>query len=657
GSGTKGNNYVVTFNYGKLVIDQMDLTIYGETAEVVYNGGTITLSGISSTGLASGDTGSGLVYSATGKDVGTYGGAFTGIIEIRNAHGQVVTGSYNIVRIPGTLTIVPKALDASMVEITSGKLTYNAASQNVGFTVSDGTALVASDYTVEGFSGVDAKGYELVVTATSSGNYSGSVTVGWSIDKAPLTINGMVKTVSYNGAEQNARDVSAIGLMAGHTVHGIYHNALGTNVGTYAGVFDGTLSILENASKEVVSNYVVTYVPGSLTIEALDIGDAVVTQGVQLVYNGIARTPDIVSVNVGGLDVTYQMEYESKIDAGSYTLTIIGKGNFTGSKVVEWTIAKAPLTITAKDMSVTYEDDAPVYDVVYNGFINGDNAGDLAGSLVLSCGYAPNAAYSATFDIVPSGLTSDNYDIIFVKGTLTVSKKVIPIPVAVNGLIYEGEPLTGVPAGYGYGIVGNVKTNVGNYVANVTLLNQGYVWSDHTSVVKNIGWSIAKRTIMVTTPSDSKVYDGTPLTASGTIVNAIEGEYTFTTVGTITDAGSIVNGYSLVWAPGFSASNYSITENLGTLTVQKREITVETYGETKVYDAIVLDKGGIVNGLVAGESVTLNTPNTILDVGSVRNEYTITWDNAKEGNYRIVSETIGTLTIEYRPITVSLVSG
>ncbi|MBO5669274.1 MAG: hypothetical protein J6R75_02795, partial [Candidatus Methanomethylophilaceae archaeon] len=159
-------------------------------------------------------------------------------------------------------------------------------------------------------------------------------------------------------------------------------------------------------------------------------------------------------------------------------------------------------------------------------------------------GYEPNAAYSATYDIVPSGLTSGNYDITFVNGTLTVSKKVIPIPVAVNGLIYEGEPLTGVPAGYGYGIVGNVKTNVGNYVANVTLLNQGYVWSDHTSVVKNIGWSIGKRTIMVTTPSDSKVYDGTPLTASGTIVNAIEGEYTFTTVGTITDAGSIVNGYS-----------------------------------------------------------------------------------------------------------------
>ena len=75
-------------------------------------------------------------------------------------------------------------------------------------------------------------------------------------------------------------------------------------------------------------------------------------------------------------------------------------------------------------------------------------------------------------------------------------------------------------------------------------------------------------TVTVTTPNASKVYDGTPLTAAGTITGLVNGEtVSFATTGTITNVGTATNSYSLVWDQTAKATNYKISENLGTLTV------------------------------------------------------------------------------------------
>ena len=75
-------------------------------------------------------------------------------------------------------------------------------------------------------------------------------------------------------------------------------------------------------------------------------------------------------------------------------------------------------------------------------------------------------------------------------------------------------------------------------------------------------------TVTVTTPNASKVYDGTPLTAAGTITGLVNGEtVSFATTGTITNVGTATNSYSLVWNQTAKETNYTVSENLGTLTV------------------------------------------------------------------------------------------
>ena len=75
--------------------------------------------------------------------------------------------------------------------------------------------------------------------------------------------------------------------------------------------------------------------------------------------------------------------------------------------------------------------------------------------------------------------------------------------------------------------------------------------------------------LTITTPSATKVYDGTALTRpNGTVTGLVNGETaTVTATGSQTAVGSSKNGYTIAWGTA-KASNYEIVkENLGTLTV------------------------------------------------------------------------------------------
>ena len=75
-------------------------------------------------------------------------------------------------------------------------------------------------------------------------------------------------------------------------------------------------------------------------------------------------------------------------------------------------------------------------------------------------------------------------------------------------------------------------------------------------------------TLTVTTPSDSRPYNGQPLTAAGSIEGFVNGETAgFATTGSQTVVGESENSYDLVWNGSAKESNYTIVENLGRLTV------------------------------------------------------------------------------------------
>lgn len=98
--------------------------------------------------------------------------------------------------------------------------------------------------------------------------------------------------------------------------------------------------------------------------------------------------------------------------------------NFKAAKS-EWkafTVNKAKLTVTAKNLRIQVKSEIPKYEAVYKGFAGGDNAASLGGNLQFNCSYTKESEVG-TYKIMPYGLTSENYELCFVEGTLTVEEK------------------------------------------------------------------------------------------------------------------------------------------------------------------------------------------------------------------------------------------
>lgn len=132
-----------------------------------------------------------------------------------------------------------------------------------------------------------------------------------------------------------------------------------------------------------------------------------------------------------GSDGTYSL-YAGAVGNFILTVTATADGYNQKEVTVEFTVGKAALTVTADDKTIAYGDAAPAFTVTYDGFVNGDDEGDLGGTLAFACDYEKGDDVG-TYPITPSGLTSDNYDISFVDGTLTVTENAVPMPTAPVG--------------------------------------------------------------------------------------------------------------------------------------------------------------------------------------------------------------------------------
>ena len=129
------------------------------------------------------------------------------------------------------------------------------------------------------------------------------------------------------------------------------------------------------------------------------------------------------------------------LNAATYTVyyKVQGDANHNDSEVVgpiEVSIAKAPLTVTADDKTVTYGDAVPAYSVTYAGWQGEDNETVLSGTITYACEYAPGSPVGE-YTITPSGVSNPNYEITFVNGTLTVTAS--DIPTAVEDISVESE--------------------------------------------------------------------------------------------------------------------------------------------------------------------------------------------------------------------------
>ena len=227
--------------------------------------------------------------------------------------------------------------------------------------------------------------------------------------------------------------------------------------------------------------------------------------------------------------------------------------------------------------------------------------------------------------------------------------------------------------------ISNVKTvkNVGDTAANNNTFTYALTNADqYTTVSTTYGTlTITPRTVTMTSATDSKEYDGQPLTAKTVAETGdgfIEGEgATYNVTGSQTTVGNSPNTFTYTLNEGTLEENYTISTTNGTLTVSRtsKVLTIESASDSKMYDGTALHKAEytvkygdtVVTAnedgtftLPTGDKLTITDTSNVVHVADTKaNNNTFTYVLVNADQYETVTPTYGTLTITVRTITMT----
>jgi len=140
----------------------------------------------------------------------------------------------------------------------------------------------------------------------------------------------------------------------------------------------------------------------------------------------------IVASATSGLPVTFTATGECSLSDAVITLRHVGSCSITASQAGNasynaapsvtrtFSIAPAPLTITATNQTTVYGAPLPAFAVSYSGFVNGDTPATLTVVPIVTTG-ATATSPVGTYAIIPAGAIDRDYVIAYVSGTLTVT--------------------------------------------------------------------------------------------------------------------------------------------------------------------------------------------------------------------------------------------
>ena len=335
------------------------------------------------------------------------------------------TDNYNTATGTISLTVAVDALQSIAVTTPPSKTayTYGESFDKAGMVI---TATYASGATKVVTGEVQISPAELTVTTTAlTITYQGK-TVTQAITVSPKevtnpTIELSPTTFVYDGAEKKpavtVKDGEKVIPADEYTVE--YSN--NTNVGTTA-----TVTITDNPG----GNYTVS---GSttFTITAKPLTGARVEVTGTFTYTGNALTP-APTVTLDGKTLTentdYTVAYDKNTDAGTATITVTGKGNYSGTAQGTFTIGRATLTADGTGTaSGTYGD--KLSELTVSGLTAKLGEATVTGTWKLAGGTVPNVGdsgeYTATFTPATG---ADNYNALEAKVTLTIAQATAPTP-------------------------------------------------------------------------------------------------------------------------------------------------------------------------------------------------------------------------------------
>lgn len=545
------------------------------------------------------------------------------------------------------LTVVSRDC-AAMPKVVSG-LVYNGEEQT--------GVMSGSGYTLEGETAKDAGTYTAVATLDkdcdkwADGDTSRTKTFEYSIAKAKLTAAYVPEVVLHDdiadGSYFPAFDIQVEGFVDGE------NPALG-NVADYVApvAVHKTQRIAPKTADELLGLY--PRKKGTQSFEAAN-GSA---KNYDFVY---AKWEDLNIVGSGnkyavGPTVKTGLVYTGKeqtgttqpphatyigrvsgIDAGTYTVQAIRDADTTQWQLAawnapeakpdqgkdsisySWSIAQAPLKVSAKDVTVNYGETPNLTDAYeLSGLVNGEDpvkgtVADFVAPTVSVEGHEGEGLSSlepGTYTLIVSGGSAKNYSFYGYKtATLTVKAKgEVVDPQVSSNLVYTGAEQQAIQANDYWTLSGDVSAkDSGEYTTTVTL-NAGYAWADGTKGSKEFTWGIAKA-LLSASVVDETVVAGGKAKLDVVIEGFVNGEDATTAADykapeLMGVPSSYAKGqtYEIDLAGGF-AKNYEFTKyNAGTVTVQN--ISVGTYTVTAN-----LSMPGEYNPVLKNTTVYANNPN------------------------------------------------
>ena len=625
-------------------------------------------------------------YTLAYSDDVTNAGTVTVTIKgIGNYSGKTTT-NYQITKRDVTLTSGSASKVYDKTALTKDKVTVSGD----GFAKDEGATYKVTGSRTKVGTSKNTFTYELKSNTTAS-NYNievkfGELKVTAQDGEVVVTITGRSDTVEYDGNEKSVSgyDVS-ITEGSKYTTDDFTFNGTAEAKGTEAGTYSMGLNADQFTNTNdnytqvtfIVNDGTLTINPKSITPDGPDTPKEektgiTVTDPENSIYDG--------NEHINGLTVTdsklnttlventdYSLTYSGDlINVGTVTITIKGIGNYTGEFTKTYQILPREYTVTTNTDSKVYDGTALTAGGTVNNLVDGETV-----NLTMTGSQTDVGTSDNTYELNWTGSAKEsNYthgkDSI---GTLTVTKQSIaPDPehpetykevtiTSPSDEVYDGKEHKWIPT---------VTDKEENELVAKTDYEVTYSTTDFTNVtgtitvtITGIGnytgkatrtYSITPKTYTVTTESDSKVYDGTALTAGGKVSGIVKGETVdFTITGSQTSVGTSDNTYELNWTGSAKESNYKHgKDSIGTLTVKAKSIVPDgpdTSDEKKTGITVSDPSDSKYDGKEHREVLTVQDTKTNDELVAEK-DYSVTYsdDLVNAGTVTITIEGIGNYT-------------
>ena len=707
----KTSNYLIDYYPGTLTVTVNDtlIKVIPGSASKVYDGlpltknehDDFTVTGVPE-GLTWTATADGKVTNVTPGEGEKAVNAVTSF-HIFDADGHDVTTFFtNIQDSIGTLKITPKSL------------TITAASDTM---VYDGTTLTKNSYTHSDLAPGDSL-WSVTVTGsqTIAGNSDNvpsaaviknaagnAVTANYDITyengtlevtQKPLTITAGDSSKVYDGSFLTNNTYKHTDLAAGDslwsvTIEGKALYLESSNVPSDA--------VIKNAAGDTVTNsYDITYVNGTLRIIPtklyLTAGDST------KVYDGTDLTCHTYTCTglIGNDSIAFKMEsvlkYADTIPNEITEITIYNRDIVPGKDTLvtngyDIERQNGTLAVTKKDLTITADSATKVYDgtpltkksYTHSELVPGDSIKTIIimGSQTVA-GSSDNVPEGAHIDNANNDPVTESYNITYVKGTLTVTKKPLTITADDSIKKYDGTALTRntythtelIPTDHIISVtVTGSRTLVGNsnnvpsdaVIKNDTLLDITDCYQiTYTNGTLTVNPNTSE--IVVTPAGGSKTYDGTPLTKTAPedfTVTGVPTGFTWTAKadGTVTNvhpgAGekpvNAVTDFQILTAAGDTVTNQFSnidTSATDTLIISPKAASITVNNAEKTYGQPDPQFSG-----APADLLNINDLGTITYIRTNTDEAVGTYEDVLSANY--IANTNYTVTINEGDFTIN----